>query len=144
MTQLLSRWNVSRERLTELQNNLVHKGQELENKSTVVTGRWRDASLTTIYELGATTLSTAAQWTDKVPGLRTGAKSLRERAEALHVAGASVQQPPIANYDELNVRQIGEALEGLSAYELDKVRRYEEAHKNRVTILRGVERRLTV
>lgn len=127
MTQSpLSRLNLSKQRLEEL----------------------RDASLTRLYEAGATTLSSAADWLDKtplakkVPFAKESAGQLRETAKAAEQAGKAVNLPPIADYDELNVKQVNEALEGLTAYELEKVRAYETAHKNRVTVLREVERRL--
>jgi hypothetical protein len=154
MTQYLSRWNFSRERLTELQSSLLHKSEdvrekglrlrrELESRSVEVTGQLKDASLTTLYEVGSTTLSTAAQWGEKLPVLENESRLLRDKAAALEAARQEVQRPGVALYDELNVKQILEALDGLSTYELRKLSRYEEANKNRVTILREVERRLS-
>ncbi|MFP4596717.1 MAG: hypothetical protein ACOC9W_02885 [Persicimonas sp.] len=150
---LFNKFNLSKESLTELQQDLLHKGadvrersvrlrDELEERSTEVTGRLRDASLTKLYGVGATTLSRAAELADKVPSLRDSANELRQKAEAAQEASEAVQRPPIANYDELNVGEVSEALDGLSAYDLEKVRRYETAHKNRVTVLRDVEQRL--
>ncbi len=150
---ILSRFNGARERLETFQDDLVHRrddvcdrGAELrrqiEQRSTTAAGRLRDASLTTIYEFGASTLSTAAELTGKVPVVGSGAEGLRERAEALQSASRDVQRPPIDDYDDLNVRQVSEALDGLTVYELAKVREYEEANKDRVTVLRDVKRRI--
>lgn len=150
---ILSRFNLSKERLEDFQTELLHKGEdvcgqgarlrnELEQRSTKVAGRLRDASLTKIYDLGAATLSRAAEWSDRVPVVSEGAGELRERAEALQTAREDVKRPPIDDYDDLNVKQVAEALDGLSVYELEKVRRYEEANKDRVTVLRDVERRV--
>ncbi len=128
---LLSRLNLSKERLTELQNGLFLKGEGA-----------RDASLSAIYGLGASTLTTAADLSERVPLVQGSSEGLRQKAEALQDAGKAVQRPPINEYDELNVQQVNQALEGLSEYELEKVRRYEESNKNRVTVLREVERLL--
>ena len=128
---LLSRLNLSKERLTELQSGLFLKGEGA-----------RDASLSAIYGLGASTLTRAAELSDRVPLVQGSSEGLRQKAEALQDAGKAVQRPPIDEYDQLNVQQVNDALEGLSEYELEKVRRYEESNKNRVTVLREVERLL--
>jgi uncharacterized protein with von Willebrand factor type A (vWA) domain len=162
MTQSrLSKLDFSKKRLTQLQSKLqgqlqdvlLQKSEEVsdqstrlrkqfEERSSVVSGRLRDASLERLYEAGATTLSTAAELLAKVSGAQQGAEQLREGAKAAEQAKASVQLPAIDNYDDLNVGQVKEALDGLSAYQLDKVRRYEKAHKNRVTVLRELDQRI--
>lgn len=152
MTQLrLSKFEFSKKGLAELQETLLAKGEEVsdqstrlrkqfEQRSSMVAGRLLDVSLERLYDAGATTLSTAANWLDKVAVAREGAEQLRESAKAAAKAKTAITLPPIENYDDLNVKEVNEALGGLSAYELDKVRRYEEAHKNRVTVLREIER----
>lgn len=50
--------------------------------------------------------------------------------------------PPIAEYDQLNVKEIGQAVYELAYVDLLRVRRWEETHKNRVTVMRAVEREL--
>lgn len=152
MTQLrLSKFDLSKKGLTELQETLLAKGEEVsdqslrlrkqfEQRSSMVAGRLRDASLERLYDAGATTLSTAADLLDKVAVARDSAEQLRESAKAAAQAKSAVNLPPIANYDELNVQQVKDELQSLSSYGLDKVRRYEEAHKNRVTLLRELQR----
>ena len=49
---------------------------------------------------------------------------------------------PIAGYDEMNVREIGERLEGLSAAEIRTVREYEKRNKNRETLIEQFDRKL--
>jgi hypothetical protein len=49
---------------------------------------------------------------------------------------------PIAGYDEMNVREIGDRLEGLSAAEIRRVREYEKRNKNRETLIEQFDRRL--
>lgn len=51
-------------------------------------------------------------------------------------------RPPIADYDDLNVKQVSAALEGLSRVDLLRVRGYETAHKDRVTVTRAVDKAL--
>jgi|GEM_PF-3444187 len=148
-----SKLNISKQRLSELQDTLAAKGEqagalgaqvrkELERRSVLAAGRVRDRSLDRIYEAGASGLTSAADLLDRVAGDRPEAEQLRQRAAASAQARAALQHPPIENYDALTVAEVGEALEGLSVYELDKVRRYEVAHKGRVTLLRDIDARL--
>lgn len=152
-TQVKTKIDQSKERLARWREDLVEKGEEvrtrsedlraqLERDSSRAVGRLRDASLTQFFDAGASTLTTAAELLEKVPFAHKEADQLRERAEAVREAREAVQRPPIDDYDELNVDQVRQALDGLSAYELEKVRRYEAANKDRVTVLREVERRL--
>ena len=136
---ILSKLNLSKERIEELQQGLVTKREELEKRSTKTAGRLKDASLTTIYEFGANTLGRAAELSEGVPVVGGRADGLRKQAESLKEASAKVQRPPIEGYDDLNVQEVSQALEGLNAYELEKVRRYEEANKDRVTVIRAID-----
>ena len=49
---------------------------------------------------------------------------------------------PIAGYDEMNVREIGDRLEGLSAAEIRTVREHEKRNKNRETLIEQFDRKL--
>jgi hypothetical protein len=47
-----------------------------------------------------------------------------------------------ATYDELTVDEISKRLEGLSAYELKKVREYEKQNKDRETLIEQIDRKI--
>jgi hypothetical protein len=49
---------------------------------------------------------------------------------------------PISGYDEKNVKEIGERLEGLTAAEIRTVREYEKRNKNRETLIEQFDRKL--
>jgi hypothetical protein len=49
---------------------------------------------------------------------------------------------PIANYDELNVGEIAERIDGLTAAEIREVREYEKRNKNRETLIEQLDRKL--
>ena len=49
---------------------------------------------------------------------------------------------PIAGYDEMNVKEIGDRLDGMSAAEIRTVREYEKRNKNRETIIEQFDRKL--
>jgi hypothetical protein len=49
---------------------------------------------------------------------------------------------PIATYDELNVGEIAEWIDGLTAAEIREVREYEKRNKNRETLIEQLDRKL--
>jgi hypothetical protein len=49
---------------------------------------------------------------------------------------------PIAGYDELNVREIGDRLDAMTAAEIRTVREYEKRNKNRETLIEEFDRKL--
>ncbi len=57
-------------------------------------------------------------------------------------ADIAAGQPPFADYDEMNVEEITEQLEGLSEAELRRVRNYEQGNKNRSTLVEAIDSRL--
>lgn len=51
---------------------------------------------------------------------------------------------PISNYDDLNVSEVSQQLDRLSAEEIRRVRDYEKQHKNRDTLIEQFDRKLRV
>ena len=49
---------------------------------------------------------------------------------------------PISGYDEMNIREIKDRLNGLSAAEIRTVREYEKRNKNRETLVEQLDRKL--
>ncbi len=49
---------------------------------------------------------------------------------------------PIAGYDELNVREIGDRIDALSATQIRTIREYEKRNKNRETLIEQFDRKL--
>jgi hypothetical protein len=49
---------------------------------------------------------------------------------------------PIEGYDEMNVEEVSERLDGLSVEELQLVRDYEETNKKRETLLEQMDRKI--
>ena len=56
--------------------------------------------------------------------------------------GLRSAQFPIEGYDDLNVEEVSDRLEGLSVEELRVVRDHEERNKNRETVLEQLDRRI--
>jgi hypothetical protein len=49
---------------------------------------------------------------------------------------------PIAGYDELNVEEIKDRVDGLSAAQIREIREYEKRNKNRETLIEELDRKL--
>ena len=78
-----------------------------------------------------------------------GARTLAETTTGLlgtatGAVGATVEAVvfPIEGYDEMNVEEISERLDGLSVEELQLVRDYEELNKKRETLLEQLDRKI--
>ncbi|HLL38848.1 MAG TPA: hypothetical protein VK357_04185, partial [Rubrobacteraceae bacterium] len=67
-----------------------------------------------------------------------------ENTEAAKAARTEVSAggQPIEGYDAMNVEEVKDQLDDLSEGDLKKVKSYEEAHKNRKTLLEQLHRKL--
>lgn len=65
---------------------------------------------------------------------------LKEPTPAGSGEAAADDDLPIKGYDELTAAQIAEQLDDLSIEELAQVRRYEQQHKARKTVLEAIDR----
>jgi hypothetical protein len=61
---------------------------------------------------------------------------------ARDTADIAAGRPPFSDYDEMNVEEITEQLDGLSEAELRRTRNYEQGNKNRQTLIAEMDRRL--
>ncbi len=57
-------------------------------------------------------------------------------------ADIAAGRPPFSDYDEMNVDEITEQLDGLSEAELRRTRNYEQGNKNRETLIAQIDRKL--
>jgi hypothetical protein len=62
--------------------------------------------------------------------------------QGLHLVETEGAGFPIAGYDELNVKEIGDRLDGMTAAEIRTVRKYEQRNKNRETVIEQFDRKL--
>ncbi|MDP8939226.1 MAG: hypothetical protein M3N10_02850 [Actinomycetota bacterium] len=109
----------------------------------------------------------AEQWADTYGSFfsswgfyaREGLREVQETTEqatrqGLRLAEATAEQTeraarqadpnrlPIEDYDDLNVSEVSEKLDGLTAAELRKVEAYEKRNKNRETVIEQIERKI--
>lgn len=136
-----SKLNEGKRRLETLQEDVAKRASRIQRGLERSQGRFKDNSLERVYALGGTALGRVADVTGKV-GLDRATDVLKKEAKELEQARESIAKPPIADYDELNVKQVIAELDGLTAWELDKLAEYENANKARKTVAREVERRL--
>jgi hypothetical protein len=90
-----------------------------------------------VIEVGQQGVESANQSAQQ--GARGGEQVARAGALAAQRVATGV---PIEDYDNLNVGEIVEQLDGLSADELQKVRAYEKQNKDRDTLLEQIDRRI--
>src|SRR5215208_6137065 len=62
--------------------------------------------------------------------------------EGLQSAQRATAEVPIEGYDEMNVSEVAQQLDSLSADELQRVRDYERRNKNRETLLGQIDQRI--
>lgn len=120
--------------------------RDLTRQRQLLVGKLHDDSLDALYTRAHSALSSASQVLELAPDVApVTASAGRLDAAQLRIASrqSRLHAPPIAGYDDLNVKQVNDALGALGAHDLLKVERYERDHKNRVTVLREIERLMT-
>ncbi len=136
----------AKQQRAELTDRAESLRTRLTRQSQLALGQLRDGSLTLAYQTAATTLRAAGDVLGKTPvqpkPVAQSATRLKECAEHWSGRAAHIARPPVDDYDDLNVKEVRAAMDDLDFYQLEKLAAYEAAHKNRVTVLRDVERRL--
>ena len=74
--------------------------------------------------------------------LQTPEKRIQKALADVRAKRRSYLAPNVDAYDELNVKEVTDALDELTRVELQKARRYEIANKNRKTVLTAIDKRL--
>ena len=91
-----------------------------------------------LFTLGADGLTRAHDLLEAVPApLGTVARPLQG---LLDDGLGQVNTAPIEGYDDMNVKQVDDAVRGLGPVALARVARHERANKNRKTVFRAVTR----
>jgi polyhydroxyalkanoate synthase subunit PhaC len=103
-----------------------------------------DAPGTYVKETHATHAETASQAGQKgaQAGSQVGQQGAEFAQEGARAAQWAITGVQIEGYDELNVGEVVERLDNLSAEELQRVRAYEQRNKNRSTLLKQIDRRI--
>jgi len=80
---------------------------------------------------------------NRAPELPVVSRVTGAAGKLVHRGLEAIGAPPVAEYDGLNVREVTSALPDLGYVELLRLRRYEETHKNRKTVITAVDKALS-
>ena len=131
---------------TELNQRMIQKVYgEAEGQTGAVQETVRDLmSAYSVPFFGPFGSDPFAYWREGVEKATRNAEQVTEatRQTVASVAARSTTGMPIAGYDEMNVADISEKLDGLSTEELEWVRDYEKRNKNRETLIEQIDRKL--
>jgi hypothetical protein len=79
---------------------------------------------------------------NRAPELPVVSRVTDAAEKLVHRGLEAVGAAPVDDYDSLNVREVSKALPDLGYVELLRLRRYEETHKNRKTVITAVNQAL--
>lgn len=130
----------------ELEQRTSDAKRRIEDSQARALGQLRDSSRQLAFRVASSSLHTASSLLERAPvkpaPITRSAERLQRCASFWGERERAVDAPSLEGYDELNVKQVNAALDSLDVYQLEKLRAYEAANKNRVTILREVDRLL--
>ena len=66
---------------------------------------------------------------------------MREEPRAVTTTGAEAEEPPMEDYDPLNVHQVTQRLGELSVEEIKRLREYEAKNRNRRSLMQRFDTR---
>lgn len=144
---------LSRRRIEKAFTDLVDRGQErvkpIERRVRRRAGQVEEQVKETVTGAAASARETTRAAQSRVK------KTARKNAKKTTTAAATVapklprvaaprtaKELPIADYGSLNVSEIANRLSGLTQTDLAKVRKYEQAHQNRSTVLEAIDAKL--
>ena len=135
INNLRSQAESNRQMTQELQGQQEHQREATQALTQESVGAYMDFVNSMFYYYQGTVESAEPEET-------RGATDTVEPAGERARAQAGEDDLPLAGYDSLNFREVSERLEGLSAEEVERLRRYETANKNRSTLLRRFDERI--
>lgn len=126
--------------------------RDLERRQQIALGRALDGQRTKLYTLKGKALvrvNTLVELASDVSPLgqqtlQAGQQALAVKLEQTQAQLERIAHPSIEDYDSLNVKQVNAKLDEIEDYyELSKIKSYEVAHKDRVTVLRTIEQKFS-
>jgi polyhydroxyalkanoate synthesis regulator phasin len=136
---------ISREKLQEVIDDAVRRGRMTRGDAEEMLGRLLTRGREEAEELQRTAEPLLSGIESRVKDTAKAARDVADeplaRADRLR-RRARLPGFPISAYDQLSVPQINNRLRELSKEQLDRVREYELANRNRVGVLRALERKL--
>lgn len=130
------------ENLKTAPSRLGERGHALRSRATDRVTRAKLTSEEAIWSFQIDALEKAHDLLDAAPELPVVGKVTGAADRLVQRGLDAVTALPIEDYDSLNTRKVSDAVRQLSHLDLLRVRRYEEANKNRKTALAAVDREL--
>ncbi len=136
---------ISRDRLQETLDDAVRRGRmtraDAEELLGKLVSRGREQTEDLLERLEPLISGVTTRVTETAKRARDTADEPLAKADRLR-RRAGLPGFPITAYDQLSVPQVNNRLRELSAEELQRVRDYEAEHRNRIGIIRALERQL--
>jgi len=136
---------IPRERLQEIVDDAVRRGRLTRGDAEELVGRLvsrgREQAEDLLRQLEPIVEGVSSQVTKTAKRARDSANEPLAKADRIR-RRARLPGFPITAYDQLSVPQINSRLRELTQEQLLKVREYESEHRNRVGIMRALERKL--
>jgi hypothetical protein len=123
--------------VAKLQDQLAPASEERRAKLRDIFEQGRDRLLAA---LNLPTQSTVEQLKTEVARLTAQIDQIRAAARRQARAADEAQASPLPSYDKLNAERVVELLPTLAEPQLLAVQNYEQAHGNRVTVLRAIDK----
>ncbi len=132
-----------KDNLQGLRRDLPNRSEEVVRQARTRLRAARGQSVERLWNLQVETLTRVEQALEKAPGNLPVLSRVADEAEKLVSRRLeAVTAAPLAEYDTLPAKDVRAALSGLGQVDLLALRRYEQAHKARKTVLADVEREL--
>ncbi len=121
---------------------LADRSQRLRSRARQAMRDWQIGGTERLFDFHADTLENVEKLLDDAPELPVVSKVADAAGRLVHRRLEGINSAPLPDYDDLNVRQVNQHLSELPTVDLLRIRRYEQGHKGRKTVLAGVQREI--
>ncbi len=124
-------------------SDLANRGADLTERARTRVQRVRSEGSETLWTLRVDALERVEDLLHGAPDLPVVGRVADVAERLVHQRIEATTAVPVADYDSLNTKRVGEVIRDLGRVDLLKVRRYEMANKNRKTVMGHVDRELS-
>jgi len=103
---------------------------------------WKEEGQEKAWTAETRMLEQAGRVIDRASGLPVVSRMAPGAGRLVQERLDAVTRPPVPDFDDLNARNATQAVRGLSRVDLQKLLRYEKAHKDRKTVREAIEAEL--
>lgn len=131
-----------REELKDAPERLRKRGREVQERVGERLHELKEEGEERAWTAETRVLEEAGKVIDKASGLPVVSRVAPSAGRLVQERLEAVTRPPVPDFDDLNARNAAQAARGLSRVDLQKLLRYEKAHKNRKTVREAIEAEL--